>query len=263
MQDGIHEPTGTSLSERVAAGSHFVKHHSQRKNVRAGVYRPAQNLLGAHVLQRSHQRSGQRSRLGAHFGLDAFWPLSARDSEVQDFDPASIVDHDVRRLDVAVNDAPGVRFVQGVRRLNTDLDDLAGIHRLALHPLGEGLPGDVLHHDEGRPAGCLSNLVNDTDIRVVESRGGLGFFHQASQPLRILCQLSRQKLESDHPIELGIASQIHLPHAARAQTRFDSVMRDERAWVGRNGRHFSGLTRSLAKHRSNRGLEQRRSASAA
>ena len=75
-------------------------------------------------------------------------PEELREAEVEDLDQAALGPHQVRALDVAVDDAAAVRFVERVGHLQADLDDFANRQRPLRDPRRQQLALDVLHHDE-------------------------------------------------------------------------------------------------------------------
>jgi len=114
--------------ERDAAGRHLVEDDAQRVDVGAGVDGLALDLLGAHVLGRPDHDPGPG---------DAFLFERAGDAEIHDAGGARLVDHDVLRLEVAVDDALRVGLGQTVGDLSGDRDGAAGGHHadLADEPL--------------------------------------------------------------------------------------------------------------------------------
>ncbi len=82
------------------------------------------------------------------------------------------IDQHVRRFDVAMHDARGVRGAERVREQRADTRDDLGEDRPALLDLGEQRsPAHELHDDERRiAAGRASDVVHAQDVRVLEAR---------------------------------------------------------------------------------------------
>ncbi len=108
-------------AERPLAGQHLVEDHAQAVDVAAGVdvVRLAARLFGRHVGRRAHDLAVRRHRLAVGVALG--------EAEVGDVRPALAVEEDVRRLDVAVDDAVVVGVLQGVGHLGDELGRPAGI----------------------------------------------------------------------------------------------------------------------------------------
>ena len=101
--------------ERALARDHLEQHDADRVDVGARVDRPAADrLLGRHVVRRADDDVGLR-------GVAADVAAQAREAEVEDADVIAgaqlLADHDVRRLDVAVDDALRVRVREPGRDL--------------------------------------------------------------------------------------------------------------------------------------------------
>ena len=107
--------------ERQRAGRHLVEHDAEREQVGARVELPAARLLGRHVRHRAQRRPRHRHSLAMR-GLvrrRRLGPLDQlRQAEVEHLGLAARRHEDVRRLDVAVDDALGVRGVERVGDLH-------------------------------------------------------------------------------------------------------------------------------------------------
>ena len=139
------------------------------------------------------------------------------EAEVEELGLALARDHDVRRLDVAVDEPvlPGV--AETVHELKHDLDggrllDLAP----ALDQLLEGLALHVFHRDEVDVAG-LAHVVGLDHVGVVEGRGGLGLEEEASDVALVLGEVRVEELEGHDLAELEVARLVDGPHGARAE----------------------------------------------
>ena len=98
-------------------------------------------------------------------------------AEIEHLNLVARREHDVFRLDVAMNDAACVRFVQGVGNLCRNRERLAQIWQLALEPRSQSFPFNVLKDYEAVVA-LLPDLVDSAYIRVIESGCGLGLSQQ-------------------------------------------------------------------------------------
>ena len=87
-------------------------------------------------------------------------------------------DHDVRRLQVAMDDAALVREVNRFGDLRREPHGLFARQRALAQALTQRRAIDVFHRDK-RTLGVLAHLVDLADERVIESRRGLGFVQQS------------------------------------------------------------------------------------
>ena len=173
---------GAVAGERPLPGQRLEQDDAQRVDVRGDGRGLAARLLRAEVVDRAHRRAGERQlRLVER----------ARDPEVGDLDPPVAADEDVRRLDVAVDDAADVRGLEGLRRLGRDAGGLArGERPVAAQDRREVLPLDDLH-DEIRPGLALAEVEHGHDVRVVEGRGRAGLVAEAGEEVGVLAELRR------------------------------------------------------------------------
>src|SRR5690606_19514652 len=139
-------------------------------DVAAGVHPLTPGLLRREILRRADDlrrlRHGGR-RVGHRAG----------DAEVHHLDIAVTGQHDVRRLDVAVNDAAPVAVVECAQDAVHQLHGTLG-HQTAVgtQELAQGPPVDVLHDDvrHGRAVHhVFAGVVDGDDRRVVQRSRGL------------------------------------------------------------------------------------------
>jgi hypothetical protein len=100
--------------KRLVARGHLVQHHAQREDVRPVIERARLDLFGRHVGSRAHHHTGGREQGRRPLGLIGrvrFHDLGQ--AEVEHLHSAVWRDHDVRRLQVAMDDAPVVCSRQG------------------------------------------------------------------------------------------------------------------------------------------------------
>ena len=144
-----------------------VQHGAQAVDVAGGGHgaAAAAGLLGRHVRRRAEDRPG----LGElDVGLDLL-----RQPEVGDVRMALVVDQDVGRLEVAVQDAAGVGVGHRLGRLGHQAGGGPRVVLVAAQQRHEAAAGDQLHA-EVVLAVVLADLVDRHDARVVEQGDGLG-----------------------------------------------------------------------------------------
>ena len=148
-------------AERQLAGQQLVEDDAEAVDVAAGVdpVRLAAGLLGAHVGRRAQHLAveGHRRLVGLALGQ----------AEVHQVRPAVVVEHDVRRLDVAVDDAVVVGVVQGLGDLGDQLGRVAERDRPVPQPVGQGLALDELLDQVARAVVGLADLVEGDDAGVL------------------------------------------------------------------------------------------------
>ena len=85
------------------------------------------------------------------------------------------------------------------------------------------------------------------DVRMTQRRGGAGFLLEPREPVRLRGDFGRQHLHRDAAIQLSIAREIHLPHAARAKQANNLETAELRAGRQRHRFHRIILSRSTGK----------------
>ena len=133
-----------------APRDHLVEQHAQRPDVRPRVHLLPACLLRRHV----RGRADHGSRIGLQDGARRVGASQLRcrrrelrQPEVEHLHEAVGPEHHVLGLDVAVNDAGGVRGAQRGSNLNRDVERLADRQPCRGEPLPERLALDVLHRD--------------------------------------------------------------------------------------------------------------------
>src|SRR5262249_5704043 len=130
------------------------------------------------------------------FGAGFFGREHLRQTEIEHFDLALIVDDDVVRFDVAVDDAARVRRRDRVRDLNGDRERAQDFQRLPGNDLLERAAFGVRHDDVKQP-GVLADVVYRADVGVVERGGQFGLTFET--PTRIFAggQFGKQNFDDD------------------------------------------------------------------
>ncbi|HZJ68001.1 MAG TPA: hypothetical protein VFD36_31065, partial [Kofleriaceae bacterium] len=182
------------------------------------------------AMKRLPQRNAERELIGAV--IDAVAPqrldrqISRRpsngviarrrpagQSEVADLDAAIATEQDVLRLEIAVDDARGVRGGESLASEQEHRDDVAPAARTLGDPRTQRGALDQLHRGEHAIA-KRPDLVDRDDTRVADPRHRLRF----GEDLRACAVhgpgLLMQELERDVAIQLGIVGHVHGPHPA-------------------------------------------------
>src|SRR5690349_22732318 len=123
--------------DRALSRSHFIEHNPETEEISAPIKLKTLYLFGRHIVRRAQYLATMRHAAG-----------SLGDAEVHDFCDVLARDHDVGRLNVAVNHLHFSRIIKPRRHLLGDLNDLvAGNDPLLQHQRLERLAFEVFHRD--------------------------------------------------------------------------------------------------------------------
>ncbi len=194
---------------------------AERVDVGAEVERPSLDLLRGDVVGSPGEMADLRR---SSVGSDVL-----REPEVAQIAvlAASFAgDEDVAGLDVAVDQTPLVRRIQGIRDLLDERQRAVGRERaLLLEDAAEIDPLDVAHGDEEATV-VLARFVDRDDPRVVDRRGQAGLAEEALAEAGVLGELGRQQLQRHLSAENEILGQVDHTHAAPPEQRLDPVPGD-------------------------------------
>jgi len=219
-------------AKRRPARRHFVQQKPQRENVGARIEIVAANMLRRHVsgsaaddaddrnaflsrFRRGIVRRESQSVLGNKFGQ----------AEIEHLRLPALRDENVRRFDVAMNDALGVRGVDGVRDLNPEVENLFDRDRVTVQVLAQRFAVDELHRDERRVV-LLADVVDRADARMVQCGRGQRFAAKALQCLRILRHAVGQELQRDRALQPRIGRLVDDTHSSSTEFLQDAKVRN-------------------------------------
>ena len=148
-----------------------------------------------------------------------------REPEVEYLRVAAIGHEDVRGLDVAVNDALGVRRVERIRDLNADVEQRVDTEWLGAHPVLQCAPFQEFHREEGPSLGFL-DFVDRADVWMIQRRCGARLALEALERLRIADEIVREEFQRGKPAEPRVFGLVDHTHAAAAQLLDDAIVRD-------------------------------------
>jgi hypothetical protein len=122
-----------------------------------------------------------------------------------------------------VDDRERVGGTEGVGRLAHDPADLVDRELApAANAARHGLPVHVAH-DEVDQAVPLADRVDRHDVGMAELGGGLGLAGEPLPDVQLECQLGREDLDGDAPLEPLVPSAVDHPHPASADFPFDRI----------------------------------------
>jgi hypothetical protein len=161
--------------------------------------------------------------VGGGAGADVLDLADGGETEVHDAHLAGAVEHDVRRLQIPVQDAALVRRGEPRADLARDLEPLVfGKPADAAEQDGQILAVDVLHRDEELPVE-LADVVHAAHVRVRHGPRGPDLIVELREPHRVLREIHRQELERDLLSEAQVVGPVHLAHAAPPEQAEDAV----------------------------------------
>src|SRR5205085_11803094 len=129
--------------------------------------------------------------------------LGAEDeAEVGVVGQAALVEADVGRLDVPVDEAAAVGVVEGVGGPGDDGGGVPGRDPAAVHPPGEGFALDVFRHHEAEAVGGAADVVDGDDGGVVEHGQGAGLGQVAGEVAGVGDEPAVRHLDGDGAVEV-------------------------------------------------------------
>ena len=108
-----------------------------------------------------------------------------------------------------------MRFDQRVGHFCGDFQGFVERERLADKAGVEGLTFQILH-DEEVDVALRTDIIEDTNIGMLQAGNGFGFALKAGAEFRIRIEVRRKNFDGDGAFEAGIPTTIHLTHATRA-----------------------------------------------
>ena len=189
------------------ASQHFVKHGSQAINVRGHghIARFASGLLGRHIGRSAQHRLRQRQ---AGIGFE-----NLGQSEVGQIRFARLIEQNIARFEVAVEDAALVGMVNRPGDLNHELDSGALSQGLGLELSRQVGPINQPHGKE-LPAVRLANLIDGSNVRVIQPGGRLCLGLEPLHHARTGQFARRNHLEGHLPVWTPLARAEDNPHPA-------------------------------------------------
>ncbi len=207
----------------------LVEHHPQGVDVgpRVELLRVPRHLLGAHVGHGADELAdvGPDRR---HLDVGVRRPGHA---EVEDLRLAVLVDQDVVRLEVPVNDALEVRVLHGVAHLDEEFQTLMGAEALGLRVVQQRPALDELHGEVGLralPVVERARVVHLGDVGVPQTAQDLRLVLEATQR-RARDEAATQDLQRHQPVRVILHRLVDRAHPARADDPAKLVAADRSA----------------------------------
>ena len=207
----------------MSALGELEEHHAEREHVAGTRDGLAAGLLGRHVAWRAENRAHLRGR-GVGQPRRGRLRDEARQTEVEELHVTIGTHHDVLGLDVAMDDAGGVRDRKRPRELRAHARDRVGSdgtaderrERMAFHQL----------HGQEAPAVHVTDLVDGDDIRVVERRSGARLLLETTNRFSVAGERGPKQLQGNLAVKPRVVRLVHLAHPAPADERDDVIGAD-------------------------------------
>ena len=182
------------------------------------------DLLRRHVLQGANHLAGIGQWLFARRRWERVKRISLerlRHAKVEQLG-ASLGQHDVGGLEIAMHDPVPVRMVERLGNLDRMTQDLIGRKRTAVQSPRDRLALDEFHH-EVFAAILNADVIQRADVRMIQTGNG---FCLGLKPLlghAALGAADVKQLDRHLAIEASVSGEMHLAHAAGPQRRDDFV----------------------------------------
>jgi hypothetical protein len=134
-----------------------------------------------------------------------------------------VVDQQVGRLEVAMEDAAGVGVRNRLGRLGDEAGGRAGVVGVAVDQGHEAAAGHELHGEVGL-AVVLADLIDRDDARVVEQGDSLGLVLEAAELVVTGEESGLDHLQRHGSVERDLAGLVHHAHAAASELASDLVV---------------------------------------
>ena len=206
--------------ERRAPDDHLVEDAAQRIDVGTRIDRASFDLLGRHVLGRADDLARTRD-LGLRRARRVL-----RETEVDDLRRLTglriVGEDDVRGLEIAVDDPPGVRRIEPPAQPYGDSHGALDLELLlVLDHLLQRRAAHVLHDEKRRIAN--NEIEKPRDVVVCDRADRFRFLLEPVTELGIGDQLGLEQLHRDLDADRRVLGDEHLPHRADPEQRLEPV----------------------------------------
>ena len=230
-------------SERWCSGKALVEHAPQRVAVGATVHFLAPDLLRRQVVERADQALAVGGHPAQLLG----------DAEVGQVGVPLLVQENVCRLHVAVNQTAPMGGVEGVRDLREDPHRTLGRELpVAVEQRPQVAPLDVPHRQVELSL-PLARLVDRDHARVIERRGEPRLLEKTGSEMLVLRELGRDQLQRDRPLQRQIPRAVHDAHPAASHQRLHSIPGKRGARADRQDHQVAPVRDQLKRVRASAG----------
>jgi len=132
---------------------------------------------------------------------------------------------EIAGLDVAVNNAFGVRGIESIGDLDGEREQKFQVEGAARDAVLQRDPVQILHRYEG-PAIMPADFVDGADVGMIQRRCGPGLTPETLQRLRVLGHVGGKEFQGNEAAEFGVLGFVDHTHPTAAQFLDDAVVRD-------------------------------------
>ncbi len=222
-----HDVVGRLALERGHTREALVESRAEAVDIVARIgHLGIARLLGAHVGGRAHEGTAQRE---AGVGIERL----LGQAEVRQLRRAAQVQHDVVRLDVAVDDPVFLRHHERLGDSGDDAERLGlGNGPVAQVP-GERAAADVLHHDVGEAGRLIERGIHHCDdIGMPDAGGELRLQNEAFRQRGILQRKGRgEDLQRDIDAQRLVGGEVNGADAAPTEFANGAATSDDVSWL--------------------------------
>ncbi len=224
--DGPVQPAHECGDGRVGREGHvprhcFGEHERQRVHVGPAVEGVASRLLRGGVPHRADHGAGRLCPGGLGQG--------AGDPEVGDRQSPVVVEEQVGRFDVTVDEPPPVGVVEAPGRFQPHQDGLRrGEAMAAVEQVAQAAAAEILEHEE-RAVVLLAPVEHRHDVGVVERRHRPGLGPEAAQEALVGGQGVVEHLDGDAPAQPHVVGDVDVGRRPRTDGREQAVSASDHA----------------------------------
>jgi len=216
----VHGGHGVGAGEGELTGEHFIEDDADGIDVGPAIAALAFDLLGRDVIGGADG--------GGEVGVsEAAGGCVAGYAEVDELDVVVVVDHDVFRLEVAVNDAIGMDVLERIENADGDVDGALLRDAAFSEDVAEEAAGDPLH--DHVHAGAFLSAEDAHDLGVVKFFADAAFALEPVEEDGIGFEIGVGDFEGDDAVVTGVDGAIDGGHAAAGDRGFNDVRVELRA----------------------------------
>ncbi len=216
----VQQIIGRGVLKGPTPGQHFIHHHANAVEITTCINVMAARLLRGDVFRRAG--GGRQGRIAQIVGTDVEQRRHFRQTEVHQFERLlgcpGVQDHQVARLNVAVDDASFVSRARHIAQLHQQSAGSFG--RQPAFPVQQRAEIDaaqVLHHQHGAIRIVWRRIVIANSVGMLETRQDVNFATKKLAWLGLVEKLLAQHLDHDLAPNVDLASQPDFAHAALIQ----------------------------------------------